>query len=86
MRLLIAEDNRDISKALVTVLEKNNYCVDAVYNGNDAFDYAVSGNYDGIILDIMMPGYDGLQVLRMLRKRTDLAVVRKRRKRNPGAE
>lgn len=67
MRLLIAEDNKDISKALVTVFEKNNYCVDAVYNGNDAFDYAVSGNYDGIVLDIMMPGYDGIKVLKMLR-------------------
>lgn len=68
MRLLIAEDNRDISKALATLFEKNNYCVDAVYNGNDALDYALTGNYDGIILDIMMPGYDGLEVLRRIRR------------------
>lgn len=68
MRLLIAEDNRDISKALVTVFEKNNYAVDAVYDGTDAYDYAVTGNYDGIILDIMMPGYDGIEVLTKLRK------------------
>lgn len=68
MRLLIAEDNRDISKALVTVLEKNNYSVDAVYDGNDAYSYALSEAYDGIILDIMMPGYDGMEVLTRLRR------------------
>lgn len=68
MRLLIAEDNKDISKALVTIFEKNSYCVDAVYNGNDALDYAISGNYDGIILDIMMPGYSGIEVLKILRR------------------
>lgn len=75
MRLLIAEDNKDISKALVTLLEKNSYCVDAVYNGNDALDYALTDNYDGIILDIMMPGYDGIQVLKMLREKHITAPV-----------
>lgn len=69
MRLLVAEDNRDISKALVTVLEKNNFCADAVFDGNDALDYALSGNYDGIILDIMMPGYDGMEVLKRIREK-----------------
>ncbi len=68
MRLLIAEDNRDISKALVTLLEKNAYCVDAVYNGTDALDFCLTGNYDGILLDIMMPGRDGLEVLKQLRQ------------------
>ncbi len=68
MRLLIAEDNKDISKALTILLEKNNYGVDAVYNGNDALDYALTDNYDGIILDIMMPGYDGIEVLQKLRQ------------------
>lgn len=67
MRLLIAEDNRDISKALVTLFEKQNYIVDAVYNGKDALDYALIGNYEGIILDIMMPVYDGIEVLKKLR-------------------
>ena len=68
MRILIAEDDVDISKALVTILEKNNYSVNAVYNGEDAYEYACSGNYDGMILDIMMPKMDGIEVLTMLRK------------------
>lgn len=67
MRLLIAEDDRDIAKALTALFEHNNYSTDAVYNGNDAYDYAVEGKYDGIVLDIMMPGMDGLEVLKALR-------------------
>lgn len=67
MRLLIAEDDRDISKALVMILEKNNYSVDSVFNGKDAYEYAISDNYDGIILDIMMPELDGIDVLSKLR-------------------
>ena len=67
MRLLIVEDDRDIVKALTALFEHNNYSVDAVYNGNDGYDYAVGGSYDGIVMDIMMPGMDGLQVLHALR-------------------
>ncbi len=67
MRLLIAEDNLDIARALVTILEKEHYCVDAVADGNEAYQYGSSGNYDGIILDIMMPGMDGIEVLKRLR-------------------
>lgn len=67
MKLLIAEDDADIARALTALLEHNNYTVDAVANGNDAYDYCLSGNYDGIILDIMMPGMDGLEVLKSLR-------------------
>ena len=68
MRLLLAEDERALSRALVTILQHNNYSVDAVYNGQDALDYLLSGSYEGAILDIMMPKMDGLTVLRELRK------------------
>lgn len=67
MRLLLAEDERELSKALVTILKHNNYSVDAVYNGADALDYAETGVYDGIVLDIMMPQVDGITVLQRLR-------------------
>lgn len=67
MRLLLAEDEKELSHALVTVLKHSNYSVDAVYNGNDALDYLEMGNYDGAILDIMMPGMDGITVLKKVR-------------------
>ncbi len=68
MRLLLAEDERELSRALVTILEHSSYTVDAVYNGADALDYLRSGLYDGAILDIMMPKMDGLTVLRTARE------------------
>ena len=55
MRLLLAEDEEELSNALVAILKHSNYTVDAVYNGTDALDYGLSGEYDGIILDIMLP-------------------------------
>ncbi len=67
MRLLLAEDEQELSRALVTVLKKNNYSVDAVFNGQDALDYIEAGNYDGAILDIMMPKMDGITVLKKVR-------------------
>jgi DNA-binding response OmpR family regulator len=67
MRLLLAEDEQELSHALVTVLKHNNYSVDAVYNGQDALDYLNVGNYDGAILDIMMPKMDGITVLKKVR-------------------
>lgn len=67
MRLLIAEDDLDLAEALTVFLEKNQYTVDAVHDGATALDYAGAGDYDAIILDIMMPRLDGLQVLTRLR-------------------
>lgn len=67
MRLLLAEDERSLSKALVAILEGNRYSVDAVYDGVEALAYLNAGNYDALILDIMMPKLDGLSVLRQLR-------------------
>ena len=67
MKLLLAEDERSLSKALVKILEKNNYTVEAVCNGEDALAYLESGSYDAAILDIMMPKMDGIAVLKRLR-------------------
>ena len=68
MRLLLAEDDRDLAEALTVLLEKNQFSVDTVHDGADAYDYACAGNYDAVILDIMMPKMDGIQVLRKLRQ------------------
>ena len=68
MRLLLADDEKELSKALVTILKHNNYSVDAVYDGAEALDYLQAENYDGAILDIMMPKMDGLTVLKKLRE------------------
>jgi DNA-binding response OmpR family regulator len=67
MRLLLADDEKELVSALVAILKHSNYTVDAVYNGTDALDYALTGEYDGIILDVMMPGLDGMEVLKKLR-------------------
>lgn len=67
MRILLAEDERSLSRALTVLLEKSNYAVDAVYDGAEALDYLAGGNYDGVILDIMMPKLDGISVLQRLR-------------------
>ena len=67
MRLLLAEDEKELSNALVAILKHSNYSVDAVYDGADALEYGLSQNYDGIILDIMMPKMNGIDVLKSLR-------------------
>lgn len=67
MRLLIAEDEMDLAEALTAFFEKNHFSVDAVHNGADAYEYAVSGGYDAVILDVMMPRMNGIQVLERLR-------------------
>jgi len=68
MRLLLAEDERELSGALSAILTHNNYSVDAVYDGQDALDYMLNGQYDCVILDIMMPKMDGLTALRRARE------------------
>ena len=67
MRILFAEDDRDLSRAVKALLEHSGYAVDVVDNGTDAADYALSGGYDGLILDWMMPGLSGVEVLKRLR-------------------
>lgn len=67
MRLLIAEDERDLAEALSVFFEKNQFTVDTICNGFDAYEYAVTGDYDAIVLDVMMPKLNGVEVLERLR-------------------
>ncbi len=67
MRILIAEDEVTIARALKVMLEKDKCTVDLVHNGNDALDYIRAAAYDALVLDIMMPGKDGIQVLKTVR-------------------
>ena len=69
MRLLLVEDEKQLSEALKHILTKNKYTVDAVYNGDNGLDYALTGVYDVIILDIMLPKLNGLEILKIIRKR-----------------
>ncbi len=75
MRLLLAEDEKALSKVLVTILERNNYSVDPVYDGQSALEFIETGNYDGAILDIMMPVLDGIEVLKKIRSQGNLIPV-----------
>ena len=67
MKLLIAEDELDLAEALTVFFERNRFTVDAVHNGLDAYEYAMTGAYDAVILDVMMPKMDGITVLEKLR-------------------
>lgn len=75
MRILFAEDEKALSKALTAILERNNYSVDAVYDGQEALEYLEADNYDCVILDIMMPKVDGITVLKEIRKKGNLIPV-----------
>ena len=69
MRILLAEDEKALSKAIVKIFEKNNYSVDAVYDGEEALDYLETGCYDAAVLDIMMPKMDGITLLKTIRSK-----------------
>ena len=69
MKLLLAEDERSLSRAIVKILEKNRYTVDAVYDGQDALVYLETEHYDAAVLDVMMPGLDGIAVVKALREK-----------------
>ncbi len=75
MRLLLAEDERELSNALVAILKHSNYTVDAVYDGQEALEYLSSQDYDGVILDIMMPKTDGITVLKTIRRQGNMVPV-----------
>ena len=67
MKILVAEDDPRLLKTLIHLFESNQFIVDGVSDGEDALDYAMTGEYDGLVLDIMMPGMDGIDVLKALR-------------------
>ncbi len=69
MRLLLCEDEVELSNGIVAILKHNNYSVDAVYDGEEALNYLETENYDGVILDIMMPKIDGISVLKTIRSK-----------------
>lgn len=75
MRLLLAEDEALLSKAITTILKKNNYTVDAACDGVEALEYLEMNEYDGVILDVMMPRMDGIGVLQRIRKAGNLVPV-----------
>ena len=75
MRLLYAEDEKSLARAVSTILVKNNYSVDVVHDGESVLDYLATGNYDGAILDVMMPKLDGFEVLKRMRARGDSTPV-----------
>ncbi|MBQ5976978.1 MAG: response regulator transcription factor [Oscillospiraceae bacterium] len=75
MRLLYAEDETSLARAVSTILTRNNYAVDVVSDGESALDYLATGNYDGAILDVMMPKLNGIEVLRRMRARGDSTPV-----------
>ena len=75
MRLLLAEDERELSDALVAILKHNNYSVDAVYDGREALDYLEAQEYDGAVLDIMMPKMDGFLASSDIRKISDAPII-----------
>lgn len=75
MRLLLAEDERSLSRAIIKILEKNHYAAEAVYNGEDALSYLETGSFDAAILDIMMPKTDGITVLKKIRAQGNLIPI-----------
>ena len=75
MRLLYAEDEKSLARAVSTILTRNNYAVDTVLDGESALEWLETGNYDGVILDVMMPKKDGFEVLKAMRARGDRTPV-----------
>ena len=75
MRILVAEDERDLNGIITTCLEREHYSVDSCYDGREALDYLECAEYDAVILDIMMPVTDGLSVLKEMRQKNDSTPV-----------
>jgi DNA-binding response OmpR family regulator len=67
MNILIVEDERRLADVLSHIIKEENYLVDTVYTGNDGLSYALSGHYDAIVLDVMLPGMNGFEIVRRMR-------------------
>jgi DNA-binding response OmpR family regulator len=68
MRILVAEDEKDLNRIIKKKLQSSGYTVDCAFDGEEALDYIAAAEYDGIILDVMMPVYDGFTVLKEIRR------------------
>ncbi len=75
MRILVAEDERDLNRIITKRLEKAGYSVDSCFDGEEALDFLEAGEYDGVVLDIMMPRRDGLSVVAVMREKRDQTPV-----------
>ena len=75
MRILVADDETEMTDVLEALLSREHYAVDIVHDGQDALDYGLTGNYDCLVLDIMMPVLDGLETCRLIRKRSAVPVM-----------
>jgi len=75
MRILVAEDERDLNNVICNKLRASGYSVDACFNGTDALEHILMNRYDGVLMDIMMPGMDGYEVVRRLRDKNDMTPV-----------
>ena len=75
MRILVAEDERDLNNVICNKLRASGYSVDACFNGTDALDYILLNRYDGVLMDIMMPGLDGYEVVRRMREKKNATPV-----------
>ncbi|MBR6476173.1 MAG: response regulator transcription factor [Lachnospiraceae bacterium] len=75
MKILLAEDTRDLNRAVTALLDHEGYEVDSAFDGEEAMDYILKSDYDGVVLDIMMPKKDGLEVLTEMRSRHILTPV-----------
>jgi DNA-binding response OmpR family regulator len=75
MRVLVIEDERHLSEAIVHLLKRNNYTVDAVYDGIDGYDYINSDIYDIVLLDVMLPSMNGYEILRKVREENNTTTI-----------
>ena len=75
MRILVAEDERDLNNVICNKLRASGYSVDACFNGTDALEHILMNRYDGVLMDIMMPGMDGYEVVQRLREKNDMTPV-----------